>query len=86
MGVASHPPDEMAIHVDANADADADAHACPADGNAHDDIDANVDDIITGVDLTDVEVVLGGFVINKEYENYHDIDDRMTRPQELTIN
>ncbi len=78
MGVASHPP--------ANADADANAHACPADGNAHDDIDANIDDIITGVDLTDVEVVLGGFVVNKEYENYDDIDDRMTRPQELTIN
>ena len=42
-GVASHRPDEMAIHVDENVDAH--AHAGPADGDAHDDIDANVDDI-----------------------------------------
>ena len=57
MGVASHRPDEMAIHVDENADAHAHAHTGPADGDAHDDIDANVDDNITGVNPTDVELM-----------------------------
>ena len=41
-GVASHPPDEMVIHVYANAHANANAHAGTADVDAHDDIDANV--------------------------------------------
>ncbi len=54
------------------------AHAGPADGDAHDDIDANVDDNITGVDLTDVEVVLGGFVVNEEDKDDNEDDDQMT--------
>ena len=70
-GVPSHPLGEMAIHSNL-VDADR------ADNHGHDG-KANDDDNRTGVNSTDMEVVLGGFVVNEEeYENDEDGDNRMT--------